>query len=95
MKSRAARVRFLGMHEVAQRPAAQLVEEVAEHLLHRAIGVDDAAGEIEAGDADQRRFEHGAEAFLAFEERLLGALPLGDVAEVQNDRRRRPIRRGD
>ena len=90
-----ARFRFLGVHEVAQRPAAQLVEQIAEHLLHRAVGVDDAPGEIEAGDADERRFEDGAEAFLAFEERVLGALALGDVAEVQDDRRARPIRRGD
>ncbi len=28
-------------------------------------------------------FEYGAEAFLAFLERLLGALPLGHLAEVQ------------
>ena len=71
--------------EVGDDAAAQLVELIAEHLDDGAVGVGDAPGRIEPDDADQRRFEDGAEAILALDQRLLGAPPLGDVAEVDDD----------
>ena len=71
--------------EVGDDAAAQLLELIAEHLDDGAVGVGDAAGRVEADDADQRRFEDGAEAILALDQRLFGAAALGDVAEVDDD----------
>ena len=66
--------------------AAELLLHQAEHLLQRAVGFDQPPDEIDAGDADQRRLEDRAEALFALGERLLGALALGDVAEVDDHR---------
>ena len=71
--------------EVGDDAAAQLLELIAEHLDEGAVGVGDPTGRVEADDADQRRFEDGAEAILALDQRLLGAAALGDVAEVDDD----------
>jgi hypothetical protein len=65
---------------VPEGEAEEILLRVAEHLAQGAVDLDEAPVEVVEGHADGGVVERAAEELLALPERLLGPLPLGDVA---------------
>ena len=74
-------VAVVAVHQAHELGAHQAVLGAPEHGLQSRVGLDDAAVQAEAGDADGGPVEDGAEATLALLARGLGLLALGDVLD--------------
>ena len=71
--------------DVGVRQGLELRGVVADHLLERPVAADEAGAAIGHGDADGRLVEHRPEQRFALAQRLRGALPLDDAAQLRAD----------
>ena len=73
-------IAIVGVQQIEEVTADELVDAVAEDARHRAAGVDDQAIGCNQVDAVGAVLDEEAEALLTLAEQLFGALALGDVA---------------